>query len=100
ALFICRLHDVFCKVGRIEYNPQVVATSSAIALTTTPSTPLGSAASASIAISAAEEAEEAKILATGLVNAEIVDHPSLPQLVAEFHNTKLYKKGDTLARLC
>jgi hypothetical protein len=106
ALFICRLHDVFCKVGRVEYNPQVAGIPAATMAMVAPASfsATGAASTAAMTASAsaiaAEEAEESKILATGLLNAEIADHTSLPQLVAEFHNTRLYQKGDTLARLC
>lgn len=96
AEFVCRLHNAFCYVGKLDYTPpRGVETSDLFAGTAVVS---GKKASAKKAAAATETAAATLLSARASVVA--IDHPFIAGLVSEFQATRVYTKGTTLSRLC
>jgi hypothetical protein len=100
AEFICRLHNAFCYAGKLTYTPsQQVPGTDFLAGTrpaagTTAGSTTGTATDTGAAIGSA-------IFPSLAASANpVADHPFIASLVAEFQATAVYKKGDTLSRLC
>lgn len=109
AEFICRLHNAFCYVGKLAFSAQRLASSAdsffRSAASTGAATEAERAAATEAERAAAAEAERAtagtNIFSNLTTPVNIAaDHPFIANLVGEFHATAIYRKGDTLSRLC
>jgi len=95
AEFICRLHNAFCYIGKLNFTPPKSIFASA-AFSTSASTGASAASGTATATNTISSifpavAETAQLIPT---------HPFISSLVAEFQATALYTKGNTLSRLC
>ncbi|MBL7740227.1 MAG: PKD domain-containing protein [Chitinophagaceae bacterium] len=115
AEFICMLHDVYCKAAQTKYDPSVplkpfvaVINNPGIGIRTTAreraaaitenSFPAGIALSV---LRPEEEEEEKKMLASvPQFRAEVLEKPFIASIITESHFLKIYRKGDTLRKLC
>jgi hypothetical protein len=92
AEFICRLHHAFCFIGKLTFTPPRVVIGSNDIFGTRRSTETGAAP---------DEDNINAIFPSVTSSANIVaDHPFISSLVSEFQATAVYRKGDTLMRLC
>jgi len=95
AEFICRLHNAFCYIGKLNFTPPKSVFTSAAFSTTAATGAAGTTGTATAANTISSifpaVAETVQLVAT---------HPFISSLVAEFQATAVYTKGDTLSRLC
>lgn len=103
AEFICRMHDALCYIGKLNYQaPRNGFVGEAFSAMRTATERASASAAATAGAHATTESTAARALFPFAAESMsmAVSHPFISSLVAEFQATNIYRKGDTLSRLC
>ena len=101
AEFICRLHNAFCYVGKLNFvAAQRTFTSDLFATRARAAATVGTVADTDVGLDIDADTLSALFPSRDEAINVVADHPFVASLVGEFQATAVYTKGDTLSRLC